>query len=357
MKKDDSHLEMLPDVFEFVENYVVPTISTEDAAQALLFEIIDRPDFSAGVRVIGTEKMGIYISEGAAKRIYDYCSEHSSLIDASGNSAEKNTDGSALTGLTYSSALVFLLLHEYGHVAAGHIAFMLKCYPDCFERELGFSEVCKPSSLSSDYSRFRRMSELEADGFAFAITLDFAEDICTSIGFEYDGDQASDDIRKAVLLGCFVSVCLLDGVFDEEEEGEYPFVASRIINLSSSYLRTVEPDLVQWSNGNHRFIVPSDERAREITQVYEGTISPMLLLLHSTLTSMGLESKFFDESSLENSSSSTEFMQDIEKVLAGSTPDISVYGRALSALTPHRVEFMRSLRQFRQLDLWPMESC
>ncbi len=356
MKIDGPYLEMLPDVFEFVGTFVVPIISGQDSEQALLFEITDQPDFSAGVRATETEAMGIYISEGAATRIYDYCSEHSALIDAMGSSAERNTDGVALASLTYASALVFLLLHEYGHVAAGHIAFMLKYYPEYFEPEFGFSEVHKPLSLSSDYSRFRRMSELEADGFAFAITLDFSEDICTSIGLEYDSDQASNDIRKAVLLGCFVSVCLLDGVFDQKEEGEYPFIASRIINLCSSYLRTVEPDAVQWSNGNHRFIVPSDEKAREITQVYEGTISPMLFLLHSTLTSMGLESEFFDESYVENSNPSTEFMQDIEKVLAGSIPDISVYGRALSALTPHRVEFMRGLRQFRQLDLWPMES-
>lgn len=347
---------MLPDVFEFIKDYVVPIISPEDSKQTLSFQIIDYPTFSAGVREIRTGGINIYISNGAAQRVYDYCNEHTALINASTRLADDRADGLALTGLTYASAFVFLLLHEYGHGAGGHLAFMRENYPEHFQSELGFSEIHKPLPLSSEYSRFRRMSELEADGFAFAITLEFSDDICTSIGLEYDKDQDSDDIQKAVLLGSFLSVCLLDGIFEEKEEGEYPFVASRIINLFSSYLRLVEPNTVRWSDDNHRFVVPDKEKAREITQVYEKTISPMLIVLHTTLKSMGLESRFFDDNYGEDSSSSIEFMQDIEKVLGGSTPVASAYGRALAALTPHRVEFMRGLEKYRQLDLWPMEA-
>ena len=347
-------MEMVPDVFQFVKSYVIPTISPNHIGLEVNFELVPESNFNAGIKWSESEIPSIFINDGAVIQIFDICVECLEFFEDSANNKElSDTSNNATIGLTYTTALLFLTLHEYSHLAAGHVAYIQEYFPETLSGNLGYSEIDRTSE-SSDYYRFRKMSELEADGTAFALVMDFKEDICESIGLTSVGNKNSYVFQRSVLMGCFVSICLLEGLFeaDQEIEREYPFAASRLINLCSSYLRVVDPNIVRWKDGNHRYMGGTTKQTNLISRTYENTIAPALLNLHLALISRGIESELFNEGI--DTDTSTSFMRDIIMVIGGNTPNNSKYGRALADLSKYRTDFMLSLLPYRQLDLWPV---
>jgi len=246
-------------------------------------------------------------------------------------------------------------MHEYFHVAAGHIGFLRDVYWQGHNGEFCFSERDTRED-DGDYLTFRKMSELEADGAATALTLEFSEDILQGLQISFTCGQARQDLlHRGVLLGCFAAVCLINGLFEksDHESEEYPFPATRLINLCSSYFRVVAPEVVSWKDGDYRVRGVDDPEADSITGHIQASASRALFILHEALEVSGVRSELLVENWIDRPGETTDFMHDVLMVLSGSTPSKSVHGRELSPLSNLRADMSAKLEQHVELDLWP----
>ncbi len=335
-------LELASEVFRFVETAIISALPLNDAKESVWIELVKDASFNASVSLTKSPTLVIHVNEGAITNLFERCDE---LVDT------LEFDNPAQIGLTYTAALIFLILHEYSHDVAGHVDYVQERLPEQPKTNLGWAAIINQEQ-SPNYPHFRKMSELEADGTAFALILDFADEICQSIALPNTVD--AETIQRSILLGCFITVCSLDGLFDSNAKTapEYPFAATRMINLCSSYLRVIDPNIVCWRNGDHRFMGADNSSAFEISSNYKETVVPAIFMLHQTLISRNVKSDFFNTTVETIDENQTEFMKDILAVLGGSLPIYSHYGEELTELSKHRANFMVSLENYRKLDLW-----
>lgn len=356
-----AYLDMVPEVFGFVQNLILPSICDGNFDDRIAFRLQPSRRYNAGVRSHPGGQYQIYVNEGMIERLYEFCNifggleslfmrQHLAEFEAHGVSFDQ------ALGVSFTAGLIQVLMHEYFHVAAGHIGYLQETYWKDGEAEFCFSES---DEYEDDpvYLAFRKMTELEADGAATALTLQFAEDILQSLDINFaSGETHRDLLHRAILLGCFGAVCLINGLFERSAHtrGEYPFPATRLINLCSSYFRVVAPDLVRWKDGDYKVRHVEDDDAGEITVAMQASVSRALFILHDALEAHGTKSELLVEGWTDRPDETTDFMHDILMVLGGSTPSKSVHGRELSALSEQRANMMQKLVAHRELDLWPM---
>jgi hypothetical protein len=360
-KDDRAYLDMVPEVFGFVQDLILPSICDGNADARILFQLEPSRKYNAGVRWRPSGQYQIYVNEGMVDKLYKFCNiyggleshfmrQHLEEFKAQGVSFDQ------ALGLSFTAGLIQVLMHEYFHVAAGHVGYLREVYWQNDEVEFCFSE----SDASEDdpvYLAFRKMAELEADGAATALTLQFAEDILEGLDISFaSGETRQNLLHRAILLGCFGAVCLINGLFEKSVHAseEYPFPATRLINLCSSYFRVVALDVVRWKDGDYKVRHVEDGDASEITDLMQSSVSRALFILHDALVAYGTKSELLVEGWIDRPDETTDFMHDILMVLGGSTPSKSVHGRELSALSEQRANMMQKLVAHRELDLWPM---
>lgn len=361
IEQNRSYIDMVPEVFGFVQNLILPSIADGNADDRITFQLQPSRNYNAGVRCCRGGKFEIYVNEGIVDRLYAFCNiyggldslfmrEHLTAFEQHGVSYDQ------ALGVSFTAGLIQVLMHEYFHVAAGHVGYLKETYWQDAEAEFCFSES---DEYEDDpvYQAFRKMTELEADGAAAALTLQFSEDILEGLNISFASGEARPDLlHRAVLLGCFGAVCLINGLFEKSVHAneEYPFPATRLINLCSSYFRVVAPDVVSWKDGDFKVRNVDDNDASDITDLMQSSVSRALFILHDALEVHGTKSELLVEGWIDRPNETTEFMYDILMVLGGSTPFKSVHGRELSELSELRANMMHKLVPHRELDLWPM---
>ena len=359
---DRACLETVPEVFVFIKDLLLPSIVVGEHDKRVDFFLRQSRDYNAGVFCLPEGKYRIYINEGMVQQLYNFCNVYGAL---QGHFMQQHVIDFADSGVTiddalsisFTAGLVQILMHEYFHVAAGHVGYIQDVYTDTNGVEFCHSETDRRDD-DEHYTTFRKITELEADGASFALTLQFSEDILESLGITLtSGPQNTALLHRAVLLGSFGAVCLLNGLFEKSQHAneEYPFPATRLINLCSSYLRVVDPDVASWRDGDYRTIALDDERAGEITNQLQSSVSRALFILHEALETIGVNSELFVEDWINHPEERTDFMHDVLMVLGGSTPTHSAHGLELVALSELRADMMQKLSRYRELDLWPMQ--
>lgn len=361
VRNKEPFLDMVPGVFGFVQNLILPSICDGNFDERIAFQLQPSRKYNAGVRWRPGDQYQIYVNEGMIERLYEFCNiygalespfmrQHLAEFEAQGVSFDQ------ALGVSFTAGLIQVLMHEYFHVAAGHIGYLQKTYWQNEEAEFCFSES---DDYEDDpvYLAFRKMIELEADGAATALTLQFSEDILEGLDISFASGEAKPELlHRAILLGCFGAVCLINGLFEKSTHAseEYPFPATRLINLCSSYFRVVAPDAVRWKDGDYKVRDVDDADASGITSVMQASVSRALFILHDALEAHSIKSELLVDGWWDRPDETTDFMHDILMVLGGSTPSKSVHGRELSALSELRTEMMQKLVAHRELDLWPM---
>jgi hypothetical protein len=358
---DRAYLDIVPEIFGFVRNLILPSIYDTNADERISFQLQPSRRYNAGVRWRMDGQYQIYLNEGMVDKLYEFCNIYGELESPfmSQHLAEFEEQGvsnNQALGITFAAGLIQILMHEYFHVAAGHVDYLRQVYWRDEEAEFCFSES---DGYEDDpvYLAFRKMTELEADGAATALTLQFSEDILEGLEISFASGEATPGLlHRAILLGCFGAVCLINGLFEKSVHAseEYPFPATRLINLCSSYFRVVAPDVVRWKDGDYKVRHVEDDDASEITDVMQASVSRALFILHDALEAHGTKSELLVEGWTDRPDETTDFMLDILMVLGGSTPSKSVHGRELSTLSELRADMMRKLKPHRELDLWPM---
>ena len=357
-----AHIDCIDDVFRFVSDVIIFPQSSAVEADRFAFRLKQEEAFNAGVSAMRGGRFRVSVNTGIANRLFAFCE---AMADVPGATMQDHVDEFAALSmdkdsalfLSYVSALVFVIMHEYSHVAAGHVHYARHRFRGG-DATLGFSERYGFVGVAQDgtesereaYRTFRQICELEADGYAFALMFTSAPEIAMAAGLDYDPwDERQAAVHRAMLIGCLAAMALLDALSGavEAKDSAYPFPGMRIINLCSAYLRVLDPESVREREGDHVFAERKQDRIDALAMQYNRTIAPALMIAHDAMRRQGLEGCLPDPAAGQRS----DFMRDILTMLGGQVPDQSPDGRRLVALSAERARYMVEIQPFRELDL------
>lgn len=352
------HRECIGDIFRFVSDFIIFPLSGAAEADRFDFRFYDDVVYNAGVQPVRGGRFHIFVNTGLADRLFAFCE---AMADMPGETMQDHVEEFAAFSmhkdqtlfLSYSSALIFVMMHEYSHVAAGHVRYVQHTYGGG-DATLGFSERYNFDGMAPGgqdaYKIFRQICELEADGYAFALMFTYAPEIAILAGMDHDPWEARQAaVHRAMLIGCLSATALLDAVSDAAEvaDSAYPFPGMRIINLCSAYLRVLDPDSVQERDGDHVFVQREQARIDTLAAQYNQTIAPALIIAHDAMRLQGLNGCLPDPLTEQRS----DFMRDILTMLGGQVPGRSSDGRRLAAMSDLRAAYLSRIRPFREIDL------
>jgi hypothetical protein len=154
-------------------------------------------------------------------------------------------------GSILSTALIFVLLHEYGHIAAGHFGLKQAGSVSSDKIDFEFAELQDCFTLEGQlpgHLQFRQMVELEADIVAFNLLLDLSyaifvanDDVATLIqGHEFEEwrDSLYPPVAELVFYASAVALALIAAHQDPVEQNrDYPVPLTRMMNLAMLLLR------------------------------------------------------------------------------------------------------------------------
>ncbi len=346
---DDSAASYLQDAFDFVTEVVLRGLAEDAAPDRFRLLVHPSPHYGA-VIIPNADRFEIVVNNGVVSEMMHFCQAFADLSNPMLESHVSELgaligDPDQVLGVSFHAGLAFLLLHEVGHVAGGHVRYLTQGTAE-FRDTPGGGSDCADGD-------FRRMAELEADGFAMALLFEFQDELVTSLGCPQQKSRSMHTAYgRALLLGVFAAISLLEGMFDRERLADptYPYPALRLLNLCSAYLRVVEPEIVQWRGEDYRKALPDDATVERLSEHFKKTVAPALFLLHDALKGMDVASELHGVE--DDPKSVQDFMTDALLLLGGGTSIHSVDGQALSDLTEKRPGFLRSLAPFRELDLW-----
>jgi hypothetical protein len=238
--------------------------------------------FNATVETVDGKSYRIFLFDGIAASIFsalrsilsgdDIC-----VLDTFSALATKIFDDAdkadILLRAVLSNALIFVLFHEYAHIACGHFRFAMArqggglAQPCCFQ-EIGDDpyRFALSASLGREINgNFLALSELEADGTAYEVLVEFAYEILianseiaenlASIAPPNDVPRATREAANELL---FYSVCLTLSLLEFARKGQegaangYPLPFSRVLNVATIMLRKLAPSLEEEKDGRVR---------------------------------------------------------------------------------------------------------
>ncbi|RYG90040.1 hypothetical protein EU803_15610 [Loktanella sp. IMCC34160] len=345
----DSAASYLQSAFDFVTEVVLEGLVEDAAPDRFRLLVQPSPDYGATI-IPNSDRFEIVVNDCVVSEMMRFCQAYADLSsplleDHISELGSLIGDPERVLGVSFQAGLAFLLLHEVGHVAGGHVRYLTRDTAEFRDRPADGSE-----GADGD---FRRMAELEADGFAMALLFEFQDELVSSLGCPH---QTSSEMHavygRALLLGVFAAISLLEGMFARERitDTTYPYPAIRLLNLCSAYLRVVQPDIARWHGDDYRKAAPDDATVQRISGHFRKSVAPALFLLHDALTGMGVASELHGVE--DDPKTVQDFMTDALLLLGGGTPVHSIDGQALSDLTEKRPRFLCKLAPFRELDLW-----
>ncbi|MEM9761025.1 MAG: hypothetical protein AAF968_00705 [Pseudomonadota bacterium] len=356
--------DMLDDVFRVVDAVILRGIGADAFAESLIWRRRDADSFDAGVLPVGPSRSRISINDGVADALF-------SIVGAVGNapSSLEQThlrEASAVLGdenvalnLSLLSGTVFVALHEACHAAAGHVDYLRRNYRNATGLRLNMSEVgprdrvdALPGAMA--YTTFRKLSELEADGAAFALTLAFAPELArvltTTADVQPDPERACE---RAVLLGALAAVVQLETAATADDI--YPDPRLRLLNVIASGFRSFAPAAIQRRDDDYVARPLAEADAQVLTERYEKTMMPALFMLDGAVGRLGRPSPLLVTGASDPRSMLSDLMQDALVILGGGEPSRTEAGRSLMHLSRGRATFMAAMQDSRRTDLWRAE--
>lgn len=352
---------LLDDVFRFVEGAVLPGIGAEAFARSLLWRRSAGDGFNATIRPVGRTRYRIAVDDGVADGLFaiveavaasEETLERTHLSEAAALLGDENT----ALNLSLVGGMVFVALHEACHAAAGHVDYLHRCYRSGEGLRLSYTEARSGDPVavlpgSMDYALFRRIAELEADGAAFALTFEFADEIAAMLSEEVEGQSDLERAcERAVMLGALAAVLQLETAVSADTV--YPDPVMRLLNVVASAFRVFAPTAVVYREGDYVSGALDDETARALIERYVKTAMPSLFMLDGAVVRLGREAPFLAVDARSANDMISDLMQDALTLLGGGEPSRTEAGRRLTRLSGERRAFMEALKGDRRAELW-----
>ncbi|RVU18478.1 hypothetical protein [Methylobacterium oryzihabitans] len=331
--------------------------------------------FNASVTTADFTTFRIVLNDGCLAQIYEALDVPRGralepLIDVASSLFRGRGDYDLVCRTVLNVAVVFILLHEYAHVAAGHLdARRSAGGVAATETTYRWDEVPGPANRPDPAlslagvgpEQVGRVFELEADATAYELLLDFAVDILLatdearralpSIAHADDLDPAqAGSLQQLIFYACALTVSLTEQSRQNAGvQGTYPSAGARMMSLCLALLRRQMP-------GEWRF-----ECAEQVTRITEEAHGALVAFILPTMA------RAFDlcEACCANVRGETggarasaagdrrSFAHDFAVLLQGATGEaVTEAGRELVSLQAARVAILEPMRHHRRTDWW-----
>lgn len=267
-----------------------------------------------------------------------------------------------IKGSLVSGALIFILLHEYGHIAAGH--FRLQAEAEGSDRPFAFEEVASTFSFEGAAGGMTsRLIELEADNLAFNLLLDLSypifaanADVEALLGgqdLRDWQDQLIPPVVELMFYSAALALALIDAHRVRSRGGQdHPRPLARMLNLAGLMIRRMTQGAWQTEGTQHRLTVDGAVHAQ-----LKGFFIPALVngveLCEAALGNLGLELASRMSLTDPDDSAWVVLVNDYINLIKGapnpfSTPD----GQELHALAVELAGFTDFMAPYRTRSWW-----
>ena len=203
-----------------------------------------------------------------------------------------------LKGSLISGAVTFILLHEYGHIAAGH--FKRLAEESGTDAALAFDEVTSVFAFEGEAGDpTSRLIELEADNLAFNLLLDLSYPIFTAsadVEALLNGEDLrnwQDQLIPPVVELMFYSAALALALIDAHRtrtgrSGDHPRPLARMLNLAGLMVRRMTEGAWVSEGTQHRLTVNAEVHVQLKTFFIPALVNGVELC-EAALANLGLD--------------------------------------------------------------------
>jgi hypothetical protein len=270
--------------------------------------------------------------------------------------------GDVIKGSLINGALIFILLHEYGHIAAGH--FKLLAEQGGADAELAFDEVMSDFSFQGERDDLTsRLIELEADNLAFNLLLDLSYPIFTASADVQallkgrDLPNWQDQLIPPVVELMFYSAALALALVDAHRKrsrcsGDHPRPLARMLNLAGLMVRRMTQGAWISEGTQHRLAVDDSIHAQLRTFFIPALVNGVELC-EAALANPGLDLSSRPSFSDPDHFAWAVLVNDYINLIKGAPkPFLTEDGRELHSLSQAIAAFDTSMRPYRVRNWW-----
>lgn len=363
------HREIASYVYAFVQRSALPQLAQEVVLPTLSFRSADRPEFDATVSLsAGRNAYRIRVFHGLMDRLYE------SLVYLANEEPDQvlrcapATSADDACNQIYLHALSFVTFHELSHILAGHLDCWAAHYagkaklPASFSEAFGFGfneTKAEPRTSVAETkipgTRFRRLSEFEADGTALELLFEFGDEIAgmLRVAGETAGSEGSS-LYAGLAAGALLPIFLFEDLreTDHPENAEHPFPQARVLNLFSNFVKLSAPDSFTYGTDGGTIFHQKEEIKPSIVHLFREVLFPAVRLVLSL--DGARVGKASAQPLLFSTSKIKPLMQQLVELVTQGKTTGTMAGRELALLDSEKYPYLLLLSPYRKTDWWKL---
>jgi len=347
------------DLMAFALHYVIEEVAqvvTPDIS-AIGGSIRRTEEFNALVETRNGDNYNIVLYEGvlisleAAIKGFDSGALYEEISDLA---QEHAIDRERFRQVLLVHALLFVVLHEYGHIANGHFRKLLARQKELGVQQFSFDEISKKAftlgydkiSNNSLEANALKFMELEADELAFSIMLGASSEVYYAISnfLEPHGSALSSTTARAGIdnlayYSACIALCSIEAT--RNTSSRYPRPFTRIMNLINVQIGTLLGGVIG------EVTLDSHEKRNILSSTIHLCFSALDIAdAACSYLGVNLEDRFFPNT--EGGVVATSLTDDAFIIMSGRHgPMFTEEGRQLRELRSSRAKFASQMKPFR----------
>lgn len=259
--------------------------------------------------------------------------------------------------------VLFVLLHEFSHIACGHIHAALGDGRSAFTlNEIGSSDRLGGYGLAGGQvsgAEANKVFELEADSTAYELLLDHAEAVLrASPGLDriaWDEEASAEAIPRMAFFACALVVALTEGQRRETgREAGHPMALTRILNLCLANLLLFLPGDWQVEEFVRKLKIDEEAEAFIFGRIVP-TIVDAIEFCRVGCAGMEMELRLRYDAEIGSVTFGRAFAKDFASLVVGREEELATEpGQEYAALQHARRILIPVMAAHRQASWWPI---
>jgi hypothetical protein len=293
---------------EYTKELCLPAFERLDTrTDAIDIVAKESDDFSAKVRRLPNSSYEIQINTGLTSdiiRAIRFSNDGSATIlsELAGEIFGDSRHAPTLAGSLLSFSLLFVLLHEYGHISAGHFAPWTKiCKSGAASFEFDeMTDVLRYDGVSGNPDAFTKLAEIEADNLAFSLILDVGypmfvanSDVAHLMRGREFANWRDEIFPPVAALSLYASSLVLALISarrnDEPGLKGYPLPITRMLNLSLQFLRRTVKGHWRSDDAIHHELLVDDAVLDQLTTTFVPSLQKSIQISLEGCKNVGLD--------------------------------------------------------------------
>ncbi len=382
--------EMLTeDILDFCRSNILSNIVGVTQETDIQYSIRDAEDFDAGVSLsFSPRKYKIHINAGLANDLYSSINRTNKkqkiALCNQCKGVEEFFNWNRLSMFLYTSSVVFVVMHEIGHVVAGHVDYFSKLRHKYGLNFSALNEIRNTSLAEAelknlphdaielalfrllndkkcDEGKYIKLKEIEADGFAVDLILKFRHTLVTLFvqdsmlidNIESGKIDTEDDNGVAKLIFFSILQCILQFErLQELDEGDTSraFYQARLLYACLSYVLIMCPDCVLYDSQTNT-ISAVETKKEELKLFILKQLLPVLIWTQRLAEKLGIRISLVPVVKRDSFRGNKFLFNDIVSIVFGQSNVNSLGAKELSNIGLDIASWYSDLRRYRRSEV------